>query len=72
MAAEQLGLEESLISSDANWEHDLGGDSLEFVDFTMNVEKEFNISIPDEQAEKWTTVGEVIKYVEDVKSPVKN
>ncbi len=62
---EKLGVEESEVTAEASFTNDLGADSLDTVELIMEFEKEFNISIPDEQAESITTVGEAIKYLEE-------
>ena len=60
---EQLGVEEDQITSDASFIDDLGADSLDTVELVMAFEEEFDIEIPDEDAEKIRTVGDVIKYL---------
>jgi len=62
---DKLGVEESEVTPQASFTNDLGADSLDTVELIMEFEKEFNISIPDDQAEKISTVGEAIKYIED-------
>lgn len=62
---DKLGVSESEITLEASFTNDLGADSLDTVELIMSFEKEFNISIPDEEAEKITTVGQAIKYLED-------
>lgn len=62
---EKLGVEESKVTLDANFQNDLNADSLDTVELIMEFEKEFNISIPDEDTEKISTVGDAIKYVEE-------
>ena len=62
---DKLSVEESEVTNEASFTNDLGADSLDTVVLIMEFEKEFNISIPDDQAEKITTVGDAIKYVED-------
>lgn len=62
---EQLGVEESQITLAASFAEDLGADSLDVVELVMALEEEFDIEIPDEDAEKITTVGEAIKYIEE-------
>ena len=62
---DKLGVDESEVKNEASFANDLGADSLDTVELIMEFEKEFNISIPDDQAEKITTVGDAIKYVED-------
>ncbi|ABG58669.1 MULTISPECIES: acyl carrier protein [Cytophaga] len=61
---EKLGVEESEVTTEASFTNDLGADSLDTVELIMEFEKEFNISIPDEQAENITTVGQAIAYLE--------
>ncbi len=61
---DKLGVDESEVSPEASFTNDLGADSLDTVELIMEFEKEFNISIPDEQAEGITTVGEAIAYLE--------
>ncbi len=61
---EKLGVDESEVTPEASFTNDLGADSLDTVELIMEFEKEFNVSIPDDQAEKIGTVGEAIKYLE--------
>ena len=61
---DKLGVEESEITNEANFTNDLGADSLDTVELIMEFEKEFNIAIPDDQAEKIGTVGHAIAYIE--------
>ena len=61
---DKLGVEESAVTNEASFTNDLGADSLDTVDLIMEFEKEFGISIPDDQAEKITTVGDAISYIE--------
>ena len=61
----KLGLEESEVTNEASFANDLGADSLDTVELIMEFEKEFNISIPDQDAEKISSVGEAIKYIQD-------
>jgi acyl carrier protein len=60
---EKLGLEESVIKDHASFSNDLGVDSLDKIETFVELEKEFSIRIPDEDAEKLTTVGSVINYI---------
>ncbi len=60
---EKLGVEESEVTTSASFTNDLGADSLDTVELIMELEKEFDISIPDEQAEKIQTVGQAIDYL---------
>lgn len=62
---DKLGVEESEVTKEASFINDLGADSLDTVELIMEFEKEFGISIPDDQAENIGTVGNAIKYVED-------
>ncbi len=61
---DKLGVDESEVTPEANFTNDLGADSLDTVELIMEFEKEFEISIPDEDAEKIGTVGEAIAYME--------
>ena len=61
---DKLGVEESQVTPEASFTNDLGADSLDTVELIMEFEKEFNISIPDEQAENIGTVGQAIEYLE--------
>jgi acyl carrier protein len=61
---DKLGVDESEVTTEATFTNDLGADSLDTVELIMEFEKEFNISIPDEQAENITTVGQAISYIE--------
>ena len=62
---DKLGVEASEVTPEASFTNDLGADSLDIVELIMEFEKEFNISIPDEQAETITTVGQAISYLEE-------
>ena len=62
---DKLGIEESEITESAGFTNDLGADSLDTVELIMEFEKEFNVSIPDEDAEKIGTVGDAISYLKD-------
>lgn len=61
--AEQLGVEESEVVPEASFVDDLGADSLDTVELVMALEEEFGVEIPDEDAEKITSVGDAIKYI---------
>ncbi|MCB0594006.1 MAG: acyl carrier protein [Lewinellaceae bacterium] len=61
---DKLGVDESEVTPDASFTNDLGADSLDTVELIMEFEKEFDISIPDEQAENIQTVGQAIEYLE--------
>ncbi|MGV3596786.1 MAG: acyl carrier protein [Bacteroidota bacterium] len=62
---DKLSVEESEVTPEASFTNDLGADSLDTVELIMEFEKEFNISIPDDQAEKISTVGDAITYIEN-------
>jgi len=62
---DKLGVDESEVTNEASFTNDLGADSLDTVELIMEFEKEFNIAIPDDQAEKIATVGDAIKYIND-------
>ncbi|MAJ06008.1 MAG: acyl carrier protein [Crocinitomicaceae bacterium] len=62
---DKLGVDEGEVASESSFTNDLGADSLDTVELIMEFEKEFNIAIPDEQAENIQTVGEAIKYIEE-------
>jgi acyl carrier protein len=61
---DKLGVEESEVTAEASFANDLGADSLDTVELIMEFEKEFNLSIPDEEAEKIVTVGNAVDYLE--------
>ncbi|HPO61996.1 MAG: acyl carrier protein [Prolixibacteraceae bacterium] len=62
---DKLGVEESQVTDDANFTKDLGADSLDTVELIMQLEKQFNISIEDSDAEKIQTVGDVVKFLNE-------
>jgi acyl carrier protein len=62
---DKLGVDESEVTPEASFTNDLGADSLDTVELIMEFEKEFDIAIPDDQAEKIGTVGEAIAYIEN-------
>jgi acyl carrier protein len=62
---EELGVEREKLTDDASFMEDLGADSLDTVELVMAFEKEFNIDIPDEDAEKMRTVGDAMNYLQD-------
>ena len=64
---DKLGVDESEVTNEASFTNDLGADSLDTVELIMEFEKEFNIAIPDDQAEKIQTVGDAISYIEENK-----
>jgi len=61
---ERLGVEESEVTPEASFKDDLGADSLDVVELVMELEDEFDMEISDADAEKITTVGEVVQYIE--------
>jgi acyl carrier protein len=61
---DKLGVDEKEVTPQASFTNDLGADSLDTVELIMEFEKEFNIAIPDDQAEKISTVGEAITYIQ--------
>jgi acyl carrier protein len=61
---DKLGVDEGEVSPEASFTNDLGADSLDTVELIMEFEKEFNISIPDEEAEKIATVGDAVDFLE--------
>ena len=65
---DKLGVEESEVNNEASFTNDLGADSLDTVELSMEFEKEFNIAIPDDQAEKIQTVGDAVSYIEEHKN----
>ncbi|KOP24756.1 acyl carrier protein [Hapalosiphon sp. MRB220] len=65
IVVEQLGVEPEQVTPQANFANDLGADSLDTVELVMALEEEFDIEIPDEAAEKITTVQEVLDYIKD-------
>ena len=65
IVVEHLGVEADKVTENANFIDDLGADSLDTVELVMAFEKEFDIDIPDEEAEKLRTVGDAMKYLHD-------
>lgn len=61
---DKLGVDESEVTNEANFTDDLGADSLDTVELIMEFEKEFDIQIPDDKAEKIATVGDAISFIE--------
>jgi len=62
--AERLSIDESKVAENSSFIEDLGADSLDTVELIMQLEEEFNIQIPDEDAEKIATVGDAVTYIE--------
>jgi len=62
---DKLGVDENEVTTEASFTNDLGADSLDTVELIMEFEKEFNIAIPDDQAEKIGSVGDAIAYIEN-------
>jgi len=67
IVAEQLGVAEADIKNESSFVDDLGADSLDTVELVMALEEEFGIEVPDEEAEKLISVGDVIRYIEENK-----
>ena len=65
IVAEQLGVKEDEVTNDASFVDDLGADSLDTVELVMALEEEFDTEIPDEEAEKITTVQQAIDYIKE-------
>jgi acyl carrier protein len=59
----KLGVDEAQVTTEASFTNDLGADSLDTVELVMEFEKAFNLQIPDEDAEKISTVGDAVKYI---------
>lgn len=64
IVVDRLGVEEGQVSLEASFKEDLGADSLDVVELVMELEDEFDLEISDEDAEKITTVGDVVKYIQ--------
>lgn len=64
---DKLGVDEAEVKPEASFTNDLGADSLDTVELIMELEKEFDLSIPDEEAEKIVTVGDAIAFIENAK-----
>ena len=67
IVAQQLDVEAGQVTMEARFIDDLGADSLDIVELVMTIEEEFDIEIPDEEAEKLATVGDAVAYVEKKK-----
>jgi len=63
---DQLGVDESAVTMDASFVEDLGADSLDIVELIMGLETEFDIEIPDEEAESISTVGDAVNYLKNL------
>jgi acyl carrier protein len=63
--AEQLGIDAEEVSMESSFIDDLGADSLDIVELLMALEEEFDIEIPDEEAEKLSSVGDVVEYIKN-------
>ena len=61
---DKLGVDEAEVKNEASFANDLGADSIDTVELIMEFEKEFQIQIPDDQAEKISTVGDAVAYIE--------
>jgi acyl carrier protein len=61
---DKLGVDESEVTTEASFTNDLGADSLDTVELIMEFEKEFDLAIPDDEAEKISTVGEAVTHIE--------
>ena len=64
---DKLGVDEGSVVNEASFTNDLGADSLDTVELIMDLEKEFEVSIPEEEAEKIVTVGDAIAFIENAK-----
>jgi acyl carrier protein len=64
VVVDRLGVDEAAVTMEASFKDDLGADSLDVVELVMELEDEFDLEISDEAAEKITSVGEVVKYIE--------
>ncbi len=62
---DQLGVDEELVTPNASFTDDLGADSLDAVELVMALEQEFNLEIPDEDAEKLTNIEDTVKYIQE-------
>lgn len=65
---DQLGVDESKVTLDASFADDLGADSLDVVDLIMGLEQEFDLEIPDEDAEGIVTVGDAVEYIKNARN----
>lgn len=67
IVVDQLGVNEENVTMEATFVDDLAADSLDIVELVMTIEEEFNLEIPDSDAEKIVTIGDVVKYIEEHK-----
>lgn len=67
IVVDQLGVNEENVTMEATFVDDLAADSLDIVELIMNIEEEFDLEIPDSDAEKIVTIGDVVKYIEEHK-----
>lgn len=65
IVVQQLGVDEQEVTLEANFANDLGADSLDTVELVIAIEEEFNIEIPDEEAEKIATLNQAVRFIED-------
>ena len=65
IVSEQMGVQKDQVTKDTSFVNDLGADSLDTVELVMEFEEEFDITIPDEEAEKIQTVGQAVTYIEE-------
>nr|YP_010851050.1 acyl carrier protein [Aphanocladia stichidiosa]WGH14041.1 acyl carrier protein [Aphanocladia stichidiosa] len=65
IVAQQLGVDKQLVTLEANFANDLGADSLDTVELVMAIEEEFDIEIPDEDAEKIATLNQAVTFIEE-------
>jgi acyl carrier protein len=72
IVVQQLGVNEDQVTTEASFIEDLGADSLDQVELVMAFEEEFNIEIPDEDAEKITNVGQAIEYITSKQAPAES
>ncbi len=68
IVAEQLGVDKEKVTTETSFVNDLGADSLDTVELVMELEEEFDITIPDDAAEKIQTVGQAVQYIEQSQS----
>lgn len=67
IVVDQLGVDEENVTMEATFVDDLAADSLDIVELVMTIEEEFDLEIPDSDAEKIVTIGDVVKYIEEHK-----